>query len=332
MRDEFDTQIPGQMDMEDMLSPEGGKLIAVSRVFARARKSMSLHEQKTFVYALSQLRFTEEAKSNTIYLDKKKLAQKVGINSDPNHLSVDLYKSIGNLPEHSLIKFADQDRDLYESGVMITRLTMLKNRVRIKFEDDYLSLFTGLSSDYLTLWSDDIFQMTSDRSVTFYEFLRQSTDTRRSINSIGLGVKALKEMFGIPMDAYMREKGGFNRSEFEHKVIDPLCDDLKGCRMINLVVQPDGRVYEKVKRGNRVEGYRFYWTFSLHPGVATAAEVKEIQDRIDKNPRMIKVAEDILKGEKRKRKGEKKNSFTDFPQREDIDYDALILKQFQKKT
>ena len=302
-KDNFDNQIEGQLSITDIFSPSD-RLFAVSRIFARARKEMSLAEQKTFVYALSELKFTEEPKSNIVYLNKKTLAQIVGVDSDTDHISFDLYRKVKELPRHSYIEIVDEDKGFYDSGLIVTKVTFFKNRVRIKLEEEYLPLFTGLSTNYITMWSGDIFQMSSIRSVQFYEYLRQITDTREEINSVGLGVKALKEMFDIPKDgkgSYMRPNGGgFNRSEFEKKVIEPLCDDLRNCRMINLVVQPDGKLYEKVKRGNRVDGYRFYWTISEHPAVATAAEVKKAQQRVDRNPEVLKVVKDILNGDKKK--------------------------------
>ena len=303
-KDKFDNQIEGQMTIEDLYSPPD-KLVAVSRVFASARKEMSLAEQKTFVFALTELKFTEEAKTNIVYMDKKALAKVIGINSDPDHLSINLRRAIEELPRHSFIEIANEDKDLYDSGTVITRVTIFRNRVRLKFEEEYLGFFTGLSKNYITLWSSDIFGMNSKRSVQFYEFLRQETDSRKKINSIGLGIKALKEMFGIPKEgkgSYVRDKGGFNRTEFERKVIDPICEDLRKTRMIQLVMQPDGKPYEKVRSGRRVDGYRFYWQYSSHPSVATAAEVTEIQERVDKDPQVLKVAKDIVDGEKKQKK------------------------------
>ncbi len=324
-KDTLDNQINGQMTIADLYEPPE-RLFAVSRIFARARKEMSLAEQKTFVYALSKMKFTEKAESNYIRLEKKTLANILGIHSDPDHLSDNLFRMIENLPAHSYIKIADKDLDLYASGFLVTNIISFKNIVRIKFEEDFMGLFTNLSSDYITMWSMDIFKMTSKRSVQFYEYLRQVTDTRESVNSIGLGVRALKEMFDIPKDgkgSYMREKGGFNRFEFEQKVIEPLCADLAKCKMINLIMQPDGKYYEKIKRGNRVDGYRFYWTISEHPAVATASEIKELQDRVDRNPQILKVAKDIISGEKNTNKqNKKKNSFNDFEQKI-IDFDEL---------
>lgn len=301
-KDNLDNQVKEQISIKDILAPPE-RLIAVSRIFAQAQKDMSLAEQKTFVYALSQINFKDDAKSNYVKLDKKTLAKILGINSDTNHLSVDLFQTIKDLPKHSYIKIADKDLDFYSSGVIITNITFFKNIARIKFEEEYIQLFTGLTQNYITMWSTDIFQMNNKRSVQFYEYLRQITDTRKDINDIGLGIKALKEMFNIPKEgkgSYMRDSknGGFNRSEFEKKIIDPLCEDLKKCKMINLIIQPDGKPYKKIKRGNRVDGYRFYWTFTKHPATATAEELKEIKD----NPEVIKIAKDILKGKKNQKK------------------------------
>ena len=332
--DSFDDQIQGQMSIADLFEPPE-KLFAVSRIFARARKDMSLAEQKTFVYALSEMRFTEEAESDCVKLDKKTLARILGITTaDIGHLSVNLYDEIKELPRHSYIEINEKDLDLYSSGFIVTAVTRFRNVVRLRFNREYLGLFTGMSRDYITMWSADIFQMKSKRSVQFYEYLRQRTDTRKEVNSEGLGIRAFKELFEIPKDgkgSYMRESGSFNRSEFEKKVIQPLCDDLKNCKMIHLIVQSDGKLYEKVKQGNRVAGYRFYWTFTSHPAIASPAAVQQIpkaqpsnEDQREKQiandtPRPVILAKETKAKEKKPRK---KNSF-DYDGQRDHDFDAL---------
>lgn len=326
--DRSDMEIEGQMSIYDIFQPPE-RLIAVSRIFARAKKEMSLAEQKTFAYALSEMRFTEPAKTNYVRLDKKKLANIIGIHSDPDHLSVDLFENIKDLPVHSRIRIAKRDLDLYADGFVITGVISFKNIVRIRFNEDFMPLFTDLSTNYITMWSQDIFAMSSKRSVQFYEYLRQITDTRQGTNEVLLGIKALKEMFDIPKEgkgSYMRSKGGFDRVNFEKYVIAPLCEDLKKCKMINLLVQSDGKYYEKVKRGRFVEGYRFYWAYTSHPGVATAQEVHELQDRVDKNPQILKIAKDVAKGEKKPKKSKKQNAFNNFEQRKyDKNLESLLL-------
>lgn len=314
----------GQMtiyDLFDMELPEN--IFAVSKIFARARKQMNLPELKAFTYALTHIRFTGN-NGNKLMLDKKTLADIVGISSDSDHLSQDLKRSIGQLPSHSFIEIDDKDNDFYESGVVVISLRMYKNNACITFNPDYMPLFSNLEGNYITMWSGDIFRMTSERSVEFYEQLRLNTLTSEDVNTAEVGVKWLKELFNIPKEgkgSYMREKGGFNRSEFEKKVIDPLFEDLAKCKMITPVLQADGKYYEKVKERGHVKGYRFSWTYSAHPAVATATEVKRIQERVDKNPQLLKVAKDIIAGEKKP--GEvKKNSFNNFQQNE-YDFDAL---------
>lgn len=330
-RDQLDNQTDGQMTIADLYEPPE-KLFAVSRIFSNARKSMSLAEQKTFVYALTQFKFKEQPDKNYVRLDKKTLANIVGIHSDSDHLSVDLFDAIREMTAHSHIEIREKDKDFYASGFVITSVISFKNFVRVRFNEDYLPLFTSLETNYITMWSTDIFGMNSKRSVQFYEFLRQNTDTRKHINSIGLGVRALKEMFDIPKDgkgSYVRDKGGFDRTNFEKYVIDPLCEDLLRCRMINLIIQPGGKPYEKVKRGNRVDGYRFYWTFSADPRIASANEVKQIQERVDKNPEILKVAKDIIKGDTKKKKGSTgTNSFNNFGNQRN--YDDDLLRQLER--
>lgn len=326
---EWDTETPGQLSLfEEVAVPE--KMFAVSDIFARAKKQMNLAEYKTFVYALTQVKWTEKM-PNTVYLDKKTLASIVGIHSDTDHLSGDLKESIEKLPEHSKLEFADRDLDLYEFGVFVTRVTMLKGRVKIKFEEDYLSLFGNLQKDFITMWGADIFQMRSERSITFYEYLRYNSDTRIQ-NEKGIGVKFLKELFGIPKEgkgSYMREKGGFDRAQFEKRVIDPLCEDLSHCKMIQLIMNEDGKLYEKVKNGNRVMGYRFRWVVSDTPTVTTALENKEIREAKQNDPLEQKIKKDILTGEKRKpEKATKDEKIHNFKER---DYDfAELEKRFAR--
>lgn len=318
----------GQISIDDLFEidiPEN--LFAVSRIFSRARKQMNLPELKAFTYALANLKFTE-SNSNKLLLDKKTLAAIVGVNSDPNHLSEDLKRSIGQLPLHSHIEIDDADLDFYESGVVVTSLRMYKKRVCITLNPDYMPLFSKLEKNYLTMWSGDIYKMKSERSIIFYELLRENTDSRIEINEATIGIKKFKELFHIPESgkgSYMRENSGFNRYEFERKVIDPICADLSKSKMITLLVMPDGKYYEKIKQNGRVRGYKFFWVYTSHPAVATAAEVNSIQKRIDEEPEVLKVAKDIING---KKNAKTKSKFSNFEGR---NYSDKTMKELEKK-
>ena len=313
-----------QISLEEYFAGDAKpNLFAVSRAFAEARKQMTLAEHKTLVHALSKIKWKEKC-PDTIYLDKKEVARIVGINSDINHLSADLNRSIGEMPNHSFLRFADKDKDRYINGNFVRTVVMFKNVVRIRLEEEFLELFGNLETNYITMWADDIYSMKTERAVLFYELLRDNSDTRLVQNEGTVSVKKFKEMFSIPKEgkgSYMTADGHFARTHFEKKVIDPICEELAKTKMIQLVTLPNGQYYEKVKRGGKIIGYRFFWTVSLRPGVATASEVAQIQERVDKNPEVLKVAKDILKGEKRRASGAG-NPFNAFEQNS-YDFDEL---------
>lgn len=368
--EELDTQTPGQMSIDDLFDPED-RLIAVSRIFAKARKSMSVSEQKAFIYALSQIQFTQPADSQmqfdttkrgsgdfsvedaissedaqvpfidadgilryTVHLDKKKLAKIIGINDNSDHLSTNLARTLSDLPKHSAINIVDTDKGTYDSGTIINRILINSNPlVFIQFNPVYLKFFTGLTKDYITMWSSDIFSMNTKRAILFYEVLRNATKSDSNVNTKVVGVRALKELFDIPKDgagSYMRKDGHFDRPSFERYVIEPLCKELANCKMINLVVQEDGKLYKKKKSGRLVDGYEFNWTYTKHPGIATANEIKKIQEQIIQDPKILKVANDILSGEKKEKK--KPNQFHNFNQRKEVDLDEIVNQRLVARS
>ena len=306
-------------------------MFAVSRIFAEAHKQMTAAEYKTFALALSRIEW-EKPCPDTLYLDKKEVAEIVGINSDPDHLSVDLNRAIGEMPKHSFLKFSEKAKGLYVNGNFVRTIAMFKNIVRIRLEEEFLGLFGDLQKDrqYITMWLEDIKGL-NERAILFYELLRDNSDTRISVNEGTVSIKKFKEMFEIPKDgpgSYMRgNQNHFDRSNFEKYVIDPVCESLTKTSMIRLILQPDGKYYQKIKKGNRVIAYKFFWALSMHPAVATAAEMKELREEVGpevgKDPVVLKVAKDIVAGKKKPKAKKQANNFHNFTERE-TDYQDLI--------
>lgn len=252
-----------QMTLEECFKEEvTPAMFAVSRIFADCRKQMNLAEYKTLYMALSKVDWTSDCPEK-LYCLKDDLCSAIGITSDIDHRSVDLNRAIGTMPNHSFLQFKDKDKDIYDNGNFVRRITFFKNRVRIVLEPEYLSLFGGLDKGYITMWSGDVYKMNSERAIKFYELLRENSDTRVNLNEGTVSVKKFKEMFDIPKEgkgSYMTTSGHFARTHFEKYVIDPVCGELAKTEMITLILQPDGKYYEKVKHGNRVIAYKFYWT------------------------------------------------------------------------
>lgn len=339
-----DLRIPsdyeGQISLFDYFEEpkESNPLIAVSKIFAAAKKQMSLAEWKTFVFALTKIKWKSESKDDqgknsiiepssdkqlmnkAVVLSKKEVAEKIGLVADDDHLSVNLKRTIGDLWKHSELNFENNKE--WANGAFITNVICnKKNQVIIVFNGMYLPLFQELDKEknYITMWADDLFSMNTERSIIFYEELRLHSDTSKE-NSKIYGIKELKDLFNIPKEAYMRKDNHFDRTAFEKRIIEPLCEDMKKCSMINLTMNEDGKLYKKVKSKGKVLGYEFQWVVSTHPKVATAKEVKSL----NQNPEELKIAKDIKKGKTKKKS---QNNFNNFEQHQ---YSKQEMSELEK--
>ena len=250
----------------DITIRESNPLIAVSRIYTRATKTLTLTERKTLIYALSMLRFTDPPDTCVIYISKNELAAYLGIHLDTHHLSVYLHDVIKDLSPHSFISFADQDRMIYDDGVLITRVTFETKYIRIKFEREYIDLFTNLGNNYITLLRDDLQNMSSTRSINLYEYLRTLSVPKKHNKctcTYTLSIDTLKHILGVPNNgygSYKKKDGHFDRNNFEKKCILPICRDIEKCIMIRLQKQSDDTYYIKTKTG-----YSFTWTCTFYP-------------------------------------------------------------------
>lgn len=322
-------EVDGQMTIDEWLYAEPpAEVIGVSKVFARAKKKMSLAEFKTFIYCLCHVRWKEEMMSEAVCLDKRTLSKIIDVSDDPAHLSRNLKMNIGDIVEHSVVEFSAKDRVKWKKGAMVTDIALDESGiVRVWLNQNYKGLFCGLDKDFILIWSNDVFQMHAERSILLYEFLRLHCDTRVTNVRI-FSVEQLRDIFDIPTEgtgSYLRKDGRFDRHAFETKVLNPVCEDLLKCQMVQLV-QEDGeeRPYRRIKRGRKLLGYEFVWEVSNRPRIADAHTTQETRRLIEKDPKVMKIAVDAANGIKRASASTKKNQFTDFEnQNTGIDFDSL---------
>lgn len=280
--------------------------IAVSKVFARAIKHMSLAEWKFFTFTLQHIKW-KDLNNDVVVMDKWTAAEAIGLKTNSDHLTRDLRREIGKLHKHSDIEF-DLADDGWIDGAFVAAVECRgKGALKVYLTKAYMGLFQQLQNNFITIWADDLYCMNSERTIIFYEWLRLHSDTRKQ-NSKTFGTKELKKMFNIPKEgegSYMRKDGHFDRTAFERKVIMPLCKDLEQSKMINLILNDDGKPYRKIKNNHgNVLGYEFVWTISEHPRVASAKEVQEL----NQDPKTLKIAQDVQNGKKKP----KKNRFNNF--------------------
>lgn len=257
-------------------SGQTNRMIAVSKAFARAYKTMSTAELQLFLLAVSKFDWKNE-NSNEIELDKIDTVKWLGINSNPTDLTQNLRRSIGMLTQHSWIEIAEKDKHLYESGQVICYMKIDRYSIKLRFTPEFLPMFSDLyksKGEFITLWLDDMMQMSSYRSIILYEHLRLLSDTRK-LNHTVISTIELKKLLNIPWEgrgAYLQPDGKFNRTMFEKGVLQPIVDDLLKCKMIELV-QYDGRYWKK-RMNNKyhtVDGYEF--TYKINQSVTRTDDV-----------------------------------------------------------
>lgn len=291
-----------QITLNELWSQKEGTskdvIFATSRAFAMARKQMLLNELKTLYYALTKIRFKQQC-PEVIMINKYELGTFLGLDIESDYLNRNLNRAIGKMPKHSFLQFKNEKKGAYDNGNFIRRVNIYGDDVRIWIEPCYLPLFGELDS-YIIGLITDIQKCSSDRSILFYEYLMAHTDSRLKTNAVELGVKPLKELFRISKETYVDKKTGhFDRSKFEKRIIDPICNNLSKTEKLTLLEQSDGKYYTKIYRGSRVAAYHFDWVATSRPRIATAIEVKELQEKVDKNPQILKVAKDIVAGKEK---------------------------------
>ena len=311
-------EVDGQITIDEWLYSEPpAEVIGVSKVFARAKKRMSLAEFKTFVYCLCHVRWKEETMPAVVCLDKRTLSKIIDVSDDPVNLSRNLRLSIGKIIEHSVIEFSSKDKTKWKRGALVTDIALNESGiVKVWFNQNYKELFCGLDKDFILMWSKDIFRMQAEKSVALYEDLRLNCDTRVT-NTRVFTLEHFKRLFGMPdkgRGSYIMKDGRFNYKGFEQKVLDPVCADLAKCEMVQMVDTEDGRAYRKLKRGRQVIGYELVWKVTNRPRIADAHTTQETRQLIDKNPKIMKIAVDAATGVKRggtSAKSSKPNQFAE---------------------
>ena len=251
-------------------------VFGVSHDFTRLKMDFSMIEIKVLAYALTEVDFTKPM-LDSIVIDKKALARELGWKEDSSHRSVKLRKSLEKMAEHG--KAVLRNERWEESNETVTLIdsvdfSSLREKIIIRFTEESKRFFGNLhNGDFITIKTSDVFNMKHKRAFIFYMFLRRYSDSRDESNDTWLSTKLIKDMFSMPIEAYMRKEKGFNRSQFEHKVLDHICDDIKKCKMIQLIPIGEGKAYEKIKDdfSFRIRGYGFRW--SLDSGVVDSGVV-----------------------------------------------------------
>lgn len=225
------------------------QIIAMDNTLARKSTKFTVEEQRLFYITLASIR--PDQKGNEIVMSKKSIIDMLGFESSASYSR--LRPMFVKLMKNSLISFGDDE--IWSDGFLFSKVRSTKRNIIITVDQDYIPLLIELAPGFTRLLSDDAISFKSKFSMLLYQqFMRLNNQGNYGV---GFTTKELKELFGMTKDDYVNGKTGrFDRYNFEKKTIDVAVHDIneKSKCISNLR-------YEKRKKGNRIQGYVFFFDY-----------------------------------------------------------------------
>lgn len=232
------------------------QIIAMSNTLAEKSTRFNAAQQRLFYVSLAALKRGINA-NNEVEIDKEELFEYLHITNSHRH--ADLRKSVVKLMQSSFVQFGTDEE--FCDGFLIVRARTTRKKVYIGFDAYFLPLIQELADNYVRLLDDDVISFNSKFSMMLYQNLLKDKWMLTSPDFYGIpySTKKLKAIFGLSKDDYMSTKKGkpsFNRTLFERRTIDIAVEEIneKSKCVRKLTVK-------KVKKGNRIAYYEFYYHY-----------------------------------------------------------------------
>lgn len=223
------------------------QIIAMDNTLTKKATKFTVDEQRLFYITLASIKPTQ--KGNEIEIDKKAMFDMLGFKSHNYYSRIrGMFKKLAMA---SWIEFGDDE--IFDDGFLISAIRTTKRKVYVTIADKYIPLLIELAPGFTRLLSDDAISFKSKFSMLLYQqFMRLNNQGNYGI---GFTTKELKELFDLTKDDYVYN-GKFNRQMFEHRTIEVAVQDIneKSKCICNLR-------YEKRKKGNRIQGYVFFFDY-----------------------------------------------------------------------
>lgn len=237
---------------EDYFFPDKdlhAQIIAMDNTLTQKATKFTVDEQRLFYITLASIK--PDQKGNEIEIDKKAMINMLGFESQ------NVYSRIRpmfiKLIRNSMISFTESE-EIWQDGLLFTKVRTTKKKVYITVDQAYIPLLIKLQPGFTRLLSDDAISFKSKFSMLIYQQLMRWSHK----GVFGATTKELKTLFGLSKDDYVNSKTGrFDRYNFEKYTIDVAVRDIneKSKCISNLRC-------EKKKKGNRVQGYVFYFDYT----------------------------------------------------------------------
>lgn len=239
----------GKIMAEDYIFPDEDlheQIIAMDNTLTKKATKFTVDEQRLFYITLASIK--PDQKGNEIEIDKKAMIDMLGFSSQNVYSRIrPMFKKLAMA---SWIEFGDDE--IFDDGFLISAIRTTKRKVYVTIADKYIPLLIELAPGFTRLLSDDAISFKSKYSMLIYQQLMRWSHK----GVFGATTKELKTLFGMTKDDYV-SNGRFDRYNFEKYTIDVAVQDInEKSKCINNLK------YEKKKKGNRIQGYVFYFEYT----------------------------------------------------------------------
>lgn len=229
------------------------QIIAMSNTLAEKSTRFTAAQQRLFYVSLASLKRGINA-NNEVEIDKEELFEYLHITNSHRH--ADLRKSVVKLMQSSFVQFGTDEE--FCDGFLIVGARTTRKKVYIGFNTYFLPLIQELADNYVRLLDDDVTSFDSKFSMMLYQNLLKDKWmlTNPDFYGIPYSTKKLKSIFGLSKDDYMRKNETFDRKNFEKKTINKAVEEINEKSKCIVKLR-----YEKIKKGNRIQAYEFYFDY-----------------------------------------------------------------------
>lgn len=233
------------------------QIIQMSNLLAKKSTRFNATQQKLFYISLASLKSGKNS-NNEVKINKQELIEYLGLEKDTKKYTNMRYQ-FKKLRENSDIEFGTDEN--FDDGQLIVGARSDRHNYYVRFDSYYLPLIEELAGNYVRLLDDDVTSFDSKFSMMLYQNLLKDKWKLTSADYYGIPytTRELKAIFGLSKDDYVRPKKGvptFNRSIFEQRTVDVAVKEIneksKCIRQLTM---------KKVKKGNRIAYYEFYYHY-----------------------------------------------------------------------
>jgi hypothetical protein len=236
----------------------------------------SLTQKKLFALVLDKIDWSGK-NNNIIQLKNEEVAKELGWDfSRENIRSVgaDIKRDFSYMAIHSGVNLQDPYSHKWVSGNFICHATGDSMYTNVVMNPLFMPHFERLYENagksgrfFYTMVKPDIVKCDCYAGHELFMWMR-SKHMKKGIGTYShtFGTKELKDIFGLPIDAYMRdidsetgEYRDFNRSMFEKAVLIKAILSVNKSEQVQILKQSNGAYFKKEKEGRRVTGYTMTW-------------------------------------------------------------------------